>query len=192
MTTRSQQEDLEGVSCDWTKPEPDGSPVRGEYRPFIRSMSATGLTSQAQLQYILQWFQEFSEYQREDFLPVLAAACSDKPDQLAATLSKLSCQDKPVSLFQCRIKLFNEWYPTWTEEERERLVNKISEIDAEFSMKLQETVLKGIQVNGKDDEVVLNDENTPEKEEKKEVEEENKEFPSPTQDNISIEITAAS
>nr|BAM19376.1 similar to CG12948 [Papilio xuthus] len=169
--------------------------LESEYRPFIRSMSATGLTSQAQLQYILQWFQEFSEYQREDFLPVLAAACSDKPDQLAATLSNLSCQDKPVSLFQCRIKLFNEWYPTWTEEERERLVNKISEIDAEFSMKLQEAVLKGIQVNGNDDEVV-NDGDAPEKEEKKkeieETVEEDKEFPSPTPDNISIEITAAS
>ncbi|XP_013135614.1 PREDICTED: uncharacterized protein C14orf119 [Papilio polytes] len=170
--------------------------LESEYRPFIRSMSATGLTSQAQLQYILQWFQEFSEYQREDFLPVLAAACSDKPDQLADTLSNLSCQDKPVSLFQCRIKLFNEWYPTWTEEERERLVNKISEIDAEFSMKLQEAVLKGVQVNGKDDVGEQTVESSTEKEEKKgveeSVEEENKEFPSPTQDTISIEITAAS
>lgn len=92
--------------------------------------------------------------------------------------------------------MFNEWYPTWTEEERERLVNKISEIDAEFSMKLQEAVLKGVQVNGKDDVVEQNVESSTEKEEKKgveeSVEEENKEYPSPTQDTISIEITAAS
>lgn len=69
-------------------------------------MSASGLTSQAQVQYILQWFQEFSEFQREDFLPVLALAHGNKPDQLATTLSNLSCQDRPVSLFQCRVSYF--------------------------------------------------------------------------------------
>lgn len=66
-------------------------------------MSAPGLTSEAQLRYILQWFGEFSELQREDFLPVLAAARGDQPDQLAAVLANISCHDKPVSLFQCRV-----------------------------------------------------------------------------------------
>lgn len=66
-------------------------------------MSTSGLTSEAQLRYMLQWFGEFSELQREDFLPILAAARGGQPDQLAATLAALSCQDKPVSLFQCRV-----------------------------------------------------------------------------------------
>ncbi|XP_068619226.1 uncharacterized protein C14orf119 [Battus philenor] len=160
-------------------------------------MSGSGLTSQAQLQYILQWFQEFSEIQREDFLPILAAAQSNKPDQLALTLSTLTCQDKPVSLFQCRIKLFNEWYPTWSEEERERLAKKISDLDPEFSGKLQEEIVKGTQING-DDETVINDKDyfvvdqeTKENNDEKIEHDDEKELP-PTQDNISIEITAAS
>lgn len=66
-------------------------------------MSTSGLTSEAQLRYLLQWFGEFSELQREDFLPILAAARGGKADQLAATLAALSCEDKPVSLFQCRV-----------------------------------------------------------------------------------------
>lgn len=75
----------------------------GEHRPLARRMSAPGLTSEAQLRYLLQWFEEFSELQREDFLPVLSAASGGKADQLAATLAGLSCEDKPVSLFQCRV-----------------------------------------------------------------------------------------
>lgn len=77
--------------------------VPGEVRPLLNRMSTSGLTSEAQLRYMLQWFGEFSELQREDFLPILAAARGGQPDQLAATLAALSCQDKPVSLFQCRV-----------------------------------------------------------------------------------------
>ncbi|KAG6464619.1 hypothetical protein O3G_MSEX014637 [Manduca sexta] len=111
-------------------------------------MSAPGLTSEAQLRYMLQWFGEFSELQREDFLPILAASRGDKPDQLAATMSSMSCQEKPVSLFQCRIKLFNEWYPTWSEEEQDRLVKSVSDMDAEFGSKLQELLKNNGQING--------------------------------------------
>ncbi|KAL4715891.1 hypothetical protein ACJJTC_013191 [Scirpophaga incertulas] len=111
-------------------------------------MSAPGLTSEAQLRYILQWFGEFSELQKEDFLPILAAARGKNEDQLATTMAALNCQDKPVSLFQCRIKLFNEWFPTWTEEQQDRLIKGISEVDMEFGNKLQEYLTNGPPVNG--------------------------------------------
>uniref|UniRef100_A0A2A4IXS5 Uncharacterized protein n=2 Tax=Heliothis virescens TaxID=7102 RepID=A0A2A4IXS5_HELVI len=118
------------------------------YRPFIRRMSGPGLTSEAQIRYMLQWFGEFSELQREDFLPVLAAARGDKPDQLAASMATITCDDKPVSLFQCRIKLFNEWFPTWAEEDQDRLIKSVSETDPEFGKKLQDILINGPQVNG--------------------------------------------
>lgn len=111
-------------------------------------MSSTGLTSEAQLRYLLQWFGEFSELQREDFLPILASARGGQADQLAATLAALSCQDKLISLFQCRIKLFNEWFPSWAEEEQDRLIKGVSEIDAEFGEKLQSYIDNGPPVNG--------------------------------------------
>ncbi|KAJ8713980.1 hypothetical protein PYW08_007600 [Mythimna loreyi] len=119
-----------------------------EHRPLARRMSAPGLTSEAQMRYMLQWFGEFSELQREDFLPVLAAARGDKPDQLAASMATISCDDKPVSLFQCRIKLFNEWFPTWAEEDQDRLIKSVSETDPEFGKKLQDLMINGPQVNG--------------------------------------------
>ncbi|KAM3962499.1 uncharacterized protein C14orf119 [Aphomia sociella] len=162
-------------------------------------MSGPGLTSEAQLRYMLQWFGEFSELQREDFLPVLAAARGDKPDQLAATLATLSCQDKPVSLFQCRIKLFNEWYPTWAEEEQDRLVKGVSDMDSDFGAKLQDILINGPQLNGdmngrdefhlvQEEEVV----NEPWRNGDVEVVEENTEEQGVPQDNIPVEIAAAS
>ncbi|CAH2094434.1 unnamed protein product [Euphydryas editha] len=165
-----------------------------EYRQFPRSMSNPGLTSEAQLRYILQWFGEFSELQREDFLPVLAAAHGGKPDQLASTLASLSCEDKPVSLFQCRIKLFNEWFPTWAEEERDRLIKAVSEIDSDFGTKLQDALVNGIKLNGDLDEEhklhfgteIATQENTDEPSSNEHTE------TVTSQENTNVEIAAAS
>lgn len=66
-------------------------------------MSVPALSSEVQLRYLLQWFSEFSELQKEDFLPILAAARGEKSDQLENALAFLNCHDKPVSLFQCRV-----------------------------------------------------------------------------------------
>ncbi|XP_047994817.1 uncharacterized protein C14orf119 isoform X2 [Leguminivora glycinivorella] len=161
-------------------------------------MSAPGLTSEAQLRYLLQWFGEFSELQREDFLPVLAAASGGKADQLAATLAALSCEDKPVSLFQCRIKLFNEWYPTWTGDEKDRLVSGVTEMDPDFGKKLLEFLTNGPKMNGdlngtsevhSPTEENVEAQNEPEEHEDVVEDEE----PAITQDaNIGLEIAAAS
>ncbi|XP_063367730.1 uncharacterized protein C14orf119 [Cydia amplana] len=171
-----------------------------EHRPLARRMSAPGLTSEAQLRYLLQWFGEFSELQREDFLPVLAAASGGKADQLAATLAALSCEDKPVSLFQCRIKLFNEWYPTWTGDEKDRLLSGVTEMDPDFGKKLQEFITNGPKTNG--DLNGTNEEHSPTEEKAEEVQneeaeeheviEEQEEPAIPQDANIGLEITAAS
>lgn len=45
-------------------------------------------------------------------------------------------------------KLFNEWYPTWTEEEQHRLIKGVTDMDAVFGRKLQELITNGPQLNG--------------------------------------------
>ncbi|XP_073950485.1 uncharacterized protein C14orf119 isoform X2 [Choristoneura fumiferana] len=168
-------------------------------------MSAPGLTSEAQLRYLLQWFGEFSELQREDFLPVLSAASGGNTDQLAATLAALSCEDKPVSLFQCRIKLFNEWYPTWTAEERDRLVAGVTETDPDFGKKLQDILTNGLQMNGdlngtselhspieEEDKQEVEAGNSVEVEQSEETTEEKEEVVVTQDGNIPVEIAAAS
>ncbi|VVD01599.1 unnamed protein product [Leptidea sinapis] len=61
-----------------------------ETRYYIRRMSNSGLSSGAQLRYMIQWFQEFSELQREDFLPILVASHGEKSEELAGCLAALT------------------------------------------------------------------------------------------------------
>ncbi|CAG9565379.1 unnamed protein product [Danaus chrysippus] len=157
-------------------------PPPTEFRYIPRSMSNSGLTSEAQLRYILEWFREFSELQREDFLPILAAAHLDKAEQLAASVASLSCEDKPI-------KLFNSWFPNWSDEEKDRLVRAVSEIDSDFGNKLQDIMANGLQVNGDTEEKFFQT-TAPEVDEKI-IENEQSEIKI-TSETVNVEIAAAS
>jgi hypothetical protein len=98
---------------------------------------------QAQVQYVVEWFNEWSEMQRGDFLPVLAQQFvpSGYVNGLVSGVEGLVCRDnRPPSLFQCRIKLFREWSETWGVTEREQLLNRIKAVDATFVSKFEEEV----------------------------------------------------
>lgn len=96
---------------------------------------------QAQVQYVVEWFSEWSEMQRGDFLPVLAQQFvpSNYVNGLVSGFEGLGCRDdRPPSLFQCRIKLFREWSECWGAVEREQLLNQIKALDADFVNKFEE------------------------------------------------------
>jgi hypothetical protein len=98
---------------------------------------------QAQVQYMVEWFSEWSEMQRGDFLPVLAQlfASTSYVNGLVSGVEGLGCRDdRPPSLFQCRIKLFREWSESWGVTEREQLLNRIKAVDAAFVSKFEEEV----------------------------------------------------
>lgn len=76
------------------------------------------LTADREFRYIVQWFSEWSDFQREDFVPVLASYLAGGTGASGATktpyvngiiggMANLSGQDKPMSLFQCRVS----WFP---------------------------------------------------------------------------------
>lgn len=72
--------------------------------------SASNLTVDGEIRYIIQWFNEFSELQREDFVPIFVEylkANEGYVNGLVADLNNASCADKPLSLFQCRVSSFN-------------------------------------------------------------------------------------
>ncbi|XP_017057617.1 uncharacterized protein LOC108098925 [Drosophila ficusphila] len=104
-------------------------------------MSMSNLSIDGEFRYIIQWFNEWSELQRDDFVYVfveyLARGSSDAHvNGLINSLANASVQDKPMSLFQCRIKLFREWSPKWPIEFKCKLQEKISEIDAKVGEKI--------------------------------------------------------
>lgn len=111
------------------------------------------LTVDREFRYIIQWFSEWSDFQRDDFVPVLASYLANTKaagatgataqptyvNGIIGGMAGLGCpgQDKPMSLFQCRVKLFNEWSTKWPESHRETLLQRLAEIDADFGRQVQ-------------------------------------------------------
>lgn len=104
---------------------------------------STVLSNEAQLRYIIEWFQEWSEMQRSDFLSVLLEQCG--PSGLVngllsrmETLGYSEGSDRPPSLFQCRVKLFREWSNNWSQQEKDSLLLSIKNTDPTFATKYEE------------------------------------------------------
>ncbi|XP_077275151.1 uncharacterized protein LOC143904381 isoform X1 [Temnothorax americanus] len=109
---------------------------------LLAGTMSTVLSNEAQLRYVIEWFQEWSEMQRNDFLGVLLENCgpSGLVNGLVAGIEKLGCEgsDRPPSLFQCRVKLFREWSSTWSQCEKDSLLAAIKSTDSKFAEKYEE------------------------------------------------------
>lgn len=114
------------------------------------------LSIDGEFRYIIQWFNEWSELQRDDFVPVLLEYLQQGiPNEvymngIVNSVSQTSIQDKPMSLFQCRIKLFREWNKKWPAELKQKLQDKVTEIDSKVGEKITKENMPnaGEQVNG--------------------------------------------
>lgn len=71
----------------------------------------TSLSTDAQIRYLIQWFNEWSELQRSDFLPILTEKYANKVymNGIVNNISGVNCQDKPMSLFECRV-IMTKWF----------------------------------------------------------------------------------
>lgn len=104
--------------------------------------SAYTPTIVAQIRYLLQWFGEWSEMERGDFLPVLVhgfGANNGTVNGLLPIMESLCKEDgRPLSLFKCRIKLFTEWVQTWSEDDKESFLNGIRSMDVDFAQQYEQ------------------------------------------------------
>lgn len=90
-------------------------------------------TKSEQLDYLVQWFLEYSDVQKDDFLMILIDKFSPNEEgTLPDSLKILNVSDHPPSIFQCRMKLFNEWFTNWSDEEKTDLLSRLSAIDEKF------------------------------------------------------------
>lgn len=62
------------------------------------------LSAETQIRYLLQWFQEWNDFQRTDFLPVMIEKYSNIY-QVNGISSDEETDDKPLSLFECRVSI---------------------------------------------------------------------------------------
>lgn len=103
-------------------------------------MTGSNLTIDGEIRYIIQWFHEWSELQREDFIPIFVEYLKVNEgyvNGLVVGMNNANCDDKPLSLFQCRVKLFREWSRKWPEATKDRLKEKLKELDSDIMDKIE-------------------------------------------------------
>jgi len=102
-------------------------------------------SAQDELKFVTQWFSSWSEFQKEDFLLILAEKLCPKaqeaqvvPNGLSNGLGLRHESGRPPSLFSCQVKLFKEWWDNhWNEEDRGKLTTAFKETDSKFWHELE-------------------------------------------------------
>lgn len=104
------------------------------------SQKGPACSAAEQSAYLLSWFGEYSDLQRDDFLHVLAEKYTPlgPAGDGALGLSHLSIvnPDAPPSLFQCRMSLFDQWFQGWSDEDKASFLDRLRSLDPEFVDKL--------------------------------------------------------
>ncbi|OCU01277.1 hypothetical protein XELAEV_18007066mg [Xenopus laevis] len=90
---------------------------------------------------VLHWFSDWSESQRSRFLQDLV--CKAVPGKLCLLLDglgSLQLSAPPPSLFQCQLRLWDQWFQGWDEDERNQFLHRLEEQDPGFVAKFYEEV----------------------------------------------------
>ncbi|XP_002824621.4 uncharacterized protein C14orf119 homolog isoform X1 [Pongo abelii] len=100
------------------------------------------ITSQ-EMKCILHWFANWSGPQRERFLEDLVAkAVPEKLQPLLDSLEQLSVSgaDRPPSIFECQLHLWDQWFRGWAEQERNEFVRQLEFSEPDFVAKFYQAV----------------------------------------------------
>lgn len=100
------------------------------------------LNNDQQMNYLLAWFNNWSDLQKEDFVPVLAEKMSSKWAAVNGLTEDMKIMDvsnsgRPVSLFQCQVNLFKDWVVAWSDDQKNYLILRLKDIDQGFSTKYE-------------------------------------------------------
>ena len=141
------------------------------------SNNRADLNSDQQMNYFLGWFQSWSDLQKSDFVPILVRIYiqflfilsdqvqkidnektksqifqAQKTGQAPPEMNGLSLNDsnqKPMSLFQCQLKLFKEYVVNWNPDQVEYLVMRLKDLDTNFYNKYEEYLEYGDDIHKK-------------------------------------------
>ncbi|KAM5239729.1 uncharacterized protein C14orf119 homolog [Hipposideros larvatus] len=100
------------------------------------------ITSQ-EMKCILHWFASWSGLQRERFLQDLVAkAVPGKLQPLLEGLEQLSVSgaNRPPCIFECQLRLWDQWFRGWAEEERNEFVRQLEISEPDFVSKFYQAV----------------------------------------------------
>ena len=99
----------------------------------LASMSSNQVSMGDEVKCVLHWFEGWSAYQKQDFMKELVVkAVPEKISTLLDAMDMLNVKDKPPSLFQCQLKLFNQWFDEWSELQRNAFLQQLEYVDHDF------------------------------------------------------------
>lgn len=82
---------------------------------------------------VLSWFLGWGAIQRQQFLEdLIAKAVPGKVCSLVEQLTTMQVKDRPPNIFECQLRLWTQWFESWTEEERNAFINNLEERDPIF------------------------------------------------------------
>lgn len=122
----------------------------GEARMLERRVSnnRADLDGDQRMNYFLSWFDKWSDLQKSDFLPILAQACQMAADgdgngNCYASVNGRDGESSKVrkalpSLFECQIKLFKEWFGSWSDDQKSYLTLRLQATDPGFYSKFED------------------------------------------------------
>uniref|UniRef100_A0A8C8RVG1 Uncharacterized protein n=1 Tax=Pelusios castaneus TaxID=367368 RepID=A0A8C8RVG1_9SAUR len=116
-----------------------GSGLHEETSAFGERTQMAGCSGPAQeMRCVLHWFSGWSPAQRQRFLTdLLAKAAPGKLRPLLEGLEGLSLggpPDPPPSLFQCQLRLWDQWFRGWNNLERNHFLGQLEQADPAFAV----------------------------------------------------------
>lgn len=102
------------------------------------SQKGPACSAAEQCAYLVSWFSEYSDLQRDDFLHVLADKYTPLGPAADGTMGLSGLYigginpDAPPSLFQCRMSLFDQWFQSWSDEDKANFLDRLRSADPEF------------------------------------------------------------
>ncbi|KAL4657208.1 hypothetical protein GN956_G4812 [Arapaima gigas] len=125
--------DFPSLPCS-SAPPTQGGPFGDSQGPGVgRGSLPLSYVTQQEQRCVLSWFLGWAPPQRERFLQdLLSKAVPGKVCTLLEQLNTLQVRDRPPNIFECQLRLWSQWFETWSEEEQNTFLHALEEKDPAF------------------------------------------------------------
>ena len=94
-----------------------------------------------QISAVLHWFVHWTSTNRDIFLDnLLCKAVPNKLFTIVEAMSSLGVNNQLQSMFHCQLRLFDNWFRGWTENQQNYFLQQLEHIDYPFVERLNKKV----------------------------------------------------
>ena len=88
---------------------------------------------QTQMSTVIHWFANWTWRERDEFMTDLVyKAVPNKLITIVDSMSSLGVSDSEQTVFACQLRMFGQWFSTWTDDQRNFFLERLSNIDTTF------------------------------------------------------------